>query len=841
MKDAEFRDTIERVKEKVDIVQVIGQRIKLDSHHKALCPFHTEDIPSFSVNPRGQYFHCFGCGVGGDAFKFLELYENKPFMQILSELAQQVDISISTITPKDWQLIEEGRKIEDVRAETAKFYYQNLTEEVRDYLVKERGFTDETISHFLIGYANGGLKEYLIDKRKFSLDLCLKSGVLKKEEKRGEGKIVRDYFHNRIIFPNLKQGRVVHLSGRSIDGREPKYLHLPGEIHHLYNEDVLSNKIVYITEGAPDCISAVQTGYSTVAILGTSFKPEYLPKFSQCEMIYLCFDGDESGKEAALKIGEIIGERVRIVQLPEGLDLNDYLKNHTKEEFENLIASAKDIVKYKLSFIPSDIDKTELPSKLDPILKQLARMERVKAEAYLNYEIKSHFKLKKADTDGYRKLVNKYRKQESDIDKSRASNTQTSNSYASPVYIALFDGLVDIVEHDGSPAFLVKDGDKLSILTQVERNGVLYIPPSKEQIPWLLPRGEEILKLYGLEEVLPLAESDGALYDDLLAYHKKISELPSEEYYDLIVAWDLHTYLLESVQYSPIICFFAVPERGKSRTGKGMIYVAYRGIHVESLRDAYIVRVANNFQASIFFDVSDIWRKAEKNGTEDILLHRFEKGAMVPRVLYPERGAHQDTVYYSVFGPTVIATNEGIDHILETRTISITMPETSKQFENDVKPDLALPLKERLVVFRARHFGESLTDIPKPAKSRLGDILKPLQQIIHLVKPEREASFLNLIKELESERKIEKAISLEAQILKVVINLEDQVANGILPVKTITDAFNGDKSGKSQITYQRVGRRLTAMGFKKTKTSDNSSAIAWDEKKIERLKEDYGL
>ncbi len=832
MKDIEFRDLIERVGEQTDIVQVIGQRIALDRHNKALCPFHQEKTPSFSVNPRGQYFHCFGCGTGGDVFRFLELYENKPFMEVLSELANQADTPLTVLTPEDRQRIAEVRTIEDILTETAMFYHQNLTQEVRNYL-KERGFTEETISRFQIGYANGKLWGHLIEECRFRLDLCLKAGVLKKKE--GEG--VRDYFYRRVIFPNLKRGRAVHISSRSLDGQEPKYLHLPGEVRYLYNEDALSNRAVYITEGIPDCLSAVQAGYPAVAVLGSSnFKPEYLPKFSRCETVYLCLDGDRAGEEGALKIGGLIGERARIVSLPEGLDLNDYLKDHPKEDFESLVASAKDIIKYELSLIPPDTDKIDLPQRLEPVLKKLARMEKAKAEAYLSYEIKPRFKLKKEDIDGYRELVNKYRREEV-----KATGLRDAIPKTEPVYTALFDGLVDLVEHNASPAFLVKEGDSLSILPQIEREGVLYIPPPKEQIPWLLPRAEEVLKLYELQEALPQRERDGALYDDLLAYHKQISELPSEEYYDLIVAWDFHTYLLEAVQYSPIICLFAVPERGKSRTGKGMIHVAYRGIHVESLRDAYLVRVAHNLRASLFFDVKDIWQKAEKNGSEDILLHRFEKGAKVPRVLFPDRGAHRDIVYYSIFGPTVIGTNEGVHRILETRAVHINMPETSKRFEKDVTPELSLPFKERLIAFRARHLGETLADIPKPAAGRLGDILKPLQQIIRLVKPERESSFLRLIRQIESEKLIEKADSLEAQILTVLVRLEDQVERGMLPVKKITDAFNEDKSERSQVTYQRIGRRLSAMGFKKARASDGASAIIWDDGNIERMREVYGL
>jgi hypothetical protein len=303
----------------------------------------------------------------------------------------------------------------------------------------------------------------------------------------------------------------------------------------------------------------------------------------------------------------------------------------------------------------------------------------------------------------------------------------------------------------------------------------------------------------------------------------------------------MHTYLLEQFQYSPIICLFAVPERGKSRTGKALIYIAYRGIQVESLREAYIVRVANNFGASIFFDVMDIWRKAEKNQSEDILLHRFEKGATVPRVNHPELGAFKDTDYYTVFGPTIIGTNEGLHRILETRALCINMPETSNKFENPVTPEFALPLKERLLAFRARHLKDLMPIPPKPASGRLGDILKPLSQIIRLAKPEREPYFIRLVHRLESDRLIEKSDSLEAQILRSMLSIVGKVINGTLPVKSITDEINKDKPDRQKLSYQRVGRRLNAMGFKKGKGDDGGSVIIWEDESINKLRERYGL
>ena len=490
-------------------------------------------------------------------------------------------------------------------------------------------------------------------------------------------------------------------------------------------------------------------------------------------------------------------------------------------------------VKKKIQSIPRDSDSLSVPFLLDPILKEIAGINIAQGDSILKYAIKEHFGFKDTELKSYTKVLKDYRKE-------RGGESKTTG-IDKRVLTANYKGLVDIVEHDGGPAFLMKKGENVEIVTEIQEDGILYLPPPKEQIPWLMPRGIEVIKFYELAKSTSSGQADQSLYDDLITYHKNISELPSEEYYDLLATWDLHTYLPDNFQYSPIFYLFALPEKGKTRTGKGTIYVAYRGIHVESLRDAYLVRVANDLNASLFFDVKELWKKAEKNGSEDIILHRFEKGAKVPRVLYPERGAHQDIVYYSIFGPTVIATNEAIHHILETRAVAINMPESSKQFDNVVTPEAALPLKERLLAFRARHMEQPLPYIPKPAKGRLGDILRPLLQIIRLVKPERETVFLKLIGKIEASRLKGKSMGLEAGLLRVIIDLEHAVNGSLLPVKDITEGLNNGKSEKHKITYQKVGRRLLAMGFKNDTLGDGASAIIWDDAVIDGLREHYGL
>ena len=213
-----------------------------------------------------------------------------------------------------------------------------------------------------------------------------------------------------------------------------------------------------------------------------------------------------------------------------------------------------------------------------------------------------------------------------------------------------------------------------------------------------------------------------------------------------------------------------------------MIYLAWRGVHVESLRDAYIVRMAHNFGASLFFDCMDLWRKAEKQGTEDVLLLRFEKGARVPRVLYPERGPFKDTVYFKMFGPSLIATNKEVNQILSTRAVQINMPSSRRRFDKDIRPQDALELKARLTAFRARHMFSSLPDAKKPTNGRLGDIMRPLLQIVKLVCPEEEESFKGLLSEIQASRMLEKSGGWEAKIIGSIVGLVDQVESGLPPL-----------------------------------------------------------
>jgi len=415
----------------------------------------------------------------------------------------------------------------------------------------------------------------------------------------------------------------------------------------------------------------------------------------------------------------------------------------------------------------------------------------------------------------------------------------SSEKPVKPKLTALFDGLVDLVDDKGRLAFLTIEDGELSVLHKVEIDGEVYIPPSRDVLPRSLvfASSVDVLEEYARLMVTPGA-FERRLYDDLVMYFKAASELPSENYYGLLSLWVFHTYLHEQANFSPIICLFGVQERGKSRTGHAMSYAAYRGWHTESLREAYIFRMTKDFGGSIFFDVRDIWNKTLKEGSDDILLLRFQKGATVPRVNNPDRGPFEHTDYYPVFGPTVIGTNVPPHLILDSRSIGIAMPEASREFTQEISGDMAMLLKPNLVAFRAKYMEVGLPDVEKPSRGRLGDIMKPLLQVLRAVAPDEEEQFMDVVRDQEGLRLIERSESLEAEVLRAVINLVDPGNPEWLLVKTVTDHLNEGRTERWALTTGGVGRRLKALGFEKRRVSSGTE-VRRDEILIEGLRQKY--
>ena len=340
----------------------------------------------------------------------------------------------------------------EISNEAAKFYQASLTPEVKSYLIS-RGFSEETIQKYMIGFACGGLREHLCKDCGFSIEDCISAGLLSKTEKG----IVHDFFYKRIIFPVIAEGEVKLFTGRALGDGQPKYLHLRGEIKFLFNEDDLNQNEVIIAEGIIDSLTLLQNGFPSVAVLGSgAFKTDFVSKFGQVKKIFSVGDGDDAGRAMNRRIAELFGDRARIIVMPDGMDVNEFFKMFGKEKFEELKKTAVDIVGYELSFIPADAQKSELPLLLEPILQILGRMDELAAEAILNEVIKNRFSLSAREVQGYRKRIRENRRHATEEDQD-VEEEET-------IPVARFPNLVDIVDDHGLPAFLVKEGNTIRVV-----------------------------------------------------------------------------------------------------------------------------------------------------------------------------------------------------------------------------------------------------------------------------------------------------------------------------------------------------------------------------------------
>lgn len=486
--------------------------------------------------------------------------------------------------------------------------------------------------------------------------------------------------------------------------------------------------------------------------------------------------------------------------------------------------NSKDSIQFQIEQIPNDLNFEKCVDKLQPILEDISKTSELKTESYLRL-IYTRFKF---DSNA-RRVIRFEIKNKKELSKKKY------------VKKAIFPGLIDIVDDNSDIKYLILKENELVSVKEYQYKNETFIPPDRMQIPWLLPRVQEVMKYYAQYLTSSTEEINKKLFGDSTAYFKLISDLPNDYYYRYFPIWVTHTYFQEKIHYTPFIVFQGLSEKGKSRTSKALTYTSYRGICIETLREPYIFRAAENYQATLFFDMKNLWNSVKKGGAEDILLTRFEKGAKVARVLYPDKGAFDDIEYFNVFGPTIIATNTPVDDILNTRCTTITMHESTKQFTTEVKPENCLELRERFLALRAYYYNSELPIVEKPTKGRLGDILKCMRQIIVLLWPEEEKDFMKFVQILMEERKEAKSETIHPQLVKVIVSLELLVFNGKLPIKDITEGYNEGKNIRFHTTTRSVGWKLNDLGFQKVTLSNGTKAIIYDKLLINKLCEDYGI
>ena len=369
------RSFIDDLLARLDIVDIIDARVKLKKKGKnygACCPFHNEKTPSFSVSQEKQFYHCFGCGVHGNAIDFIMEFERLEFVEAIEELASFLGLDVpreqrsGEISTAPRANTEQKRNLYDLMGGISQFYRSQLkiaaNKPAIEYL-KNRGLSGEIVQKFGIGYVadEWDLVRKNFGQQKEAQDMLVTGGMLIENEKGNR----YDRFRGRVMFPiRDRRGRVIGFGGRVLEDGTPKYLNSPEtpifhkgkELYGLYEvlQAYREPPQVLVVEGYMDVVALAQYGVDySVASLGTSTTGDHIQMlFRQTSTVVCCYDGDRAGKEAAWRALENAleylktGNTLKFLFLPDGEDPDSYIREHGKAAFEQLVQNATPLSTY---------------------------------------------------------------------------------------------------------------------------------------------------------------------------------------------------------------------------------------------------------------------------------------------------------------------------------------------------------------------------------------------------------------------------------------------------------------------------------------------------------------
>lgn len=387
-------ETVQEILDATDIVELIQGYFPLKragTNFLAICPFHNEKSPSFNINPQRQIFHCFGCQAGGDAIKFLMLYDNLSFPEAAKKLAGQVGVVVrEEILDAKAEAKQRGRSdVLRLQKAAAEWFHRLLfkspdAQPARDYL-KSRGLTMETSRAWKFGYAPTEQKPFLDWARQegFSMPQLVEGGLAKWREESNPHKGAYSFFRHRLMFPvNNDFGEPIAFSGRvlSKDQGGGKYVNSPETV--LFNKGktffgldkskraILREKRAIICEGQLDLIAAYEAGIENiVAPLGTAFTPDHARILKRhTDEVVLCFDSDTAGLNAASKAFRILapsGMLVRLALLPEGEDPDSLIRSQGIDALRDILETAPEFFDFQIDRRGGQLNQGSLRERLN--------------------------------------------------------------------------------------------------------------------------------------------------------------------------------------------------------------------------------------------------------------------------------------------------------------------------------------------------------------------------------------------------------------------------------------------------------------------------------------------
>ncbi len=482
-----FDSPVEEIKNRLDIVEVIGSYIKLQkagANYRAICPFHSEKRPSFFVSPSRQMWHCFGsCSEGGDIFKFIMKIEGVEFPEALKILSQRAGVELKTVSPK---LRTEKQRLLEICQLAVQFFTKQLEsrsgQQAKKYLL-DRGISEESIQKFRVGYAPDvwqGLSDFLIG-RGYKKEEIVKAGLaVSKNEKNYD---IFDRFRARIMFPIFDlNSQPVGFTGRIFgDSKDvAKYVNTPNTLLYdksriLYGLDKAKTAIrkedkCILVEGQTDVIMSHQAGVENVAATSgtalTSFQLAVLKRYSQ--NLVTAFDMDIAGDSATrrgIELAQSNGFSIKVVEMPEKKDPADVAAENP-QEWKKLIENAKSIMDFYFdtAFLRHDSQKAEGKKQIsDILLPKIKKIPNKIEQAYWIKELAKKLEINEQDIRNQLKLT---RDEENVSHSFEREETKSQNSASKSRKELLEERILSLILKSPQNLEIICQGDYSSFFSQ---------------------------------------------------------------------------------------------------------------------------------------------------------------------------------------------------------------------------------------------------------------------------------------------------------------------------------------------------------------------------------------
>lgn len=427
------QELIEEIRLQNDIVGIISEYIPLKqkgSSYFGLCPFHHEKTPSFSVNSEKQFYYCFGCGAAGNVYSFIMQMENCDFVEAVQRLADKVHIILpeADFSNQNQEIQKQKQTLFEIHKTAGRFYYEKLHENAGSSALQylnHRKVLPNIQRKFGIGYAPSG-KNHLLQHLKqngFQISDMLKSGLVMKN-KNTEG--YHDRFYNRLMFPIFDvQGRAIGFGGRIMEKGEPKYLNSPETV--LFNKSktlyglnfakTAKREEMILVEGYMDMISIYQAGYhNVVASLGTAFNVEHAKLLKRyAKSVILLYDSDEAGTNAALRAIPILvsnGFFVKVLQVPDGKDPDEFIQQNGSKAFGKLLFHAAHYILFQINCIKKKYNLQDIQQKVFFTIEAAQILAKCPNDIERNAYTKEIAKFTKIDENAIKEEINKINQKE---------------------------------------------------------------------------------------------------------------------------------------------------------------------------------------------------------------------------------------------------------------------------------------------------------------------------------------------------------------------------------------------------------------------------------------------